>query len=40
MLRTAKDLRAGGVLVPYEPGATADLLMPEFRVPDEINQFG
>jgi len=33
-------LRDGGVLVPYQPGATADLLTDEFRVRYEINQFG
>jgi lysophospholipase L1-like esterase len=35
-----RQIRAGGVLVPYEPGATADLLQPEFRVRYRINRFG
>jgi len=35
-----RRLRAGGVLVPYEPGAEADLLTDEFRVRYEINSFG
>ena len=32
--------RMGGILVPYEPGAVADLLTDEFRVRYEINRFG
>jgi lysophospholipase L1-like esterase len=35
-----RQIRAGGVFVPYEPGATADLLQPEFRVRYQINRFG
>jgi hypothetical protein len=35
-----RQIRAGGVLVPYEPGASADLLTPEFRVGYRINRFG
>jgi lysophospholipase L1-like esterase len=35
-----RQIRAGGVFVPYEPGATADLLEPEFRVRYRINGFG
>jgi lysophospholipase L1-like esterase len=35
-----RQIRAGGVLVPYEPDATADLLQPEFRVRYRINRFG
>ncbi len=35
-----RQIGSGGVLVPYEPGATADLLQPEFRVRYRINEFG
>ncbi|MCI0345877.1 MAG: SGNH/GDSL hydrolase family protein, partial [Chloroflexi bacterium] len=35
-----RQIRSGGVLVPYEPGGTADLLQPEFRVRYRINRFG
>jgi len=35
-----RQIGSGGVLVPYEPGASADLLQPEFRVRYEINRFG
>lgn len=35
-----RRLRAGGVVVPYEPGARADLLADEFRVRFAINRFG
>jgi hypothetical protein len=35
-----RQIGSGGLLVPYEPGQTADLLQPEFRVRYEINRFG
>jgi hypothetical protein len=35
-----RQIGSGGVLVPYEPGAVADLLQPEFRVGYRINRFG
>lgn len=35
-----RQIRSGGLLVPYEPGGTADLLQPEFRVRYQINRFG
>jgi lysophospholipase L1-like esterase len=35
-----RQIGDGGLLVPYEPGATADLLQPEFRVRYRINRFG
>jgi lysophospholipase L1-like esterase len=35
-----RQIRSGGVLVPYEPGGRADLLTSEFRVAYHINRFG
>lgn len=35
-----RRLRAGGLLEPYLPNSSADLLMDEFRVTYSINQFG
>jgi GDSL-like lipase/acylhydrolase family protein len=35
-----RQIGSGGLFVPYEPGGTADLLQPEFRVRYRINRFG
>ena len=35
-----RQIRSGGIFVPYEPGAEADLLTSEFRVAYRINRFG
>jgi lysophospholipase L1-like esterase len=35
-----RRMRAGGVIVPYEPGVEADLLADEFRARYRINRFG
>ncbi|HKA14383.1 MAG TPA: SGNH/GDSL hydrolase family protein [Myxococcota bacterium] len=35
-----RQIGSGGLLVPYEPGLSADLLQPEFRVRYDINRFG
>ena len=35
-----RQIGSGGLFVPYEPGMSADLLQPEFRVRYRINRFG
>jgi hypothetical protein len=35
-----RQIGSGGLFVPYEPGQSADLLQPEFRVRYRINRFG